>query len=462
MSDQLSTLVSSKNEVPPPALSSFFRKRGDDEPTDYANTGRATRIGLWALGVGFGGFLLWAAFAPLDEGVPAPAMVSIDTKRKPVQHPVGGIVREILVKEGAVVNVGQVLFRLDDATTRATYESSRQRYLSLRAMEGRLLAEQLGKPAISFHADLLAVEKADPVIAQHMQNQQLLFSTRRAALAAELQGIEENIQGQEAMIRAYAGMIEGRKNQLRLLTEELANTRELVKEGYAPRNRQLELERMVSDVNFALTELTGSNMRAMRGVAGMRQRAIQRRQEFRRETDSNLADVSREAQSEGVRLAAATAELERTAIRAPAGGQVVGLAVQSPGSVIGPGFKLMDIVPPDEELLLEAQVPSHMIDRIQAGMNVDIRFSGFSHSPQLVVQGKVLSISKDLLTVPQTNLSYYLARVGVTPDGMKQLGKRQLQPGMNAEVIFVTGERSLLTYLLGPLTKRVAASLKEE
>ena len=123
---------------------------------------------------------------------------------------------------------------------------------------------------------------------------------------------------------------------------------------------------------------------------------------------------------------------------------------------------LMDIVPPDETLLLEAQVPAHVIDRIQAGMNVDIRFSGFSHTPQLVVQGKLLSVSKDLLTLPQSNVTYYLARVAVTPEGLKQLGKHQLQPGMGAEVIFVTGERSLLTYLLGPLTKRVAASLKEE
>ena len=462
MSDQLSPLVSSEKDAPLAGLTSILRKGKEDEAPDYANTGRATRIGLWALGIGFGGFLLWAGFAPLDEGVPAPAMVSIDTKRKPVQHQVGGIVREILVKEGSIVNAEQVLFRLDDAAARATSESSRQRYLSLRAMEGRLLAEQLSKPAITFHPDLLAAEKADPIVAQHMQNQQLLFSTRRSALAAELQGIEENIQGQEAMIRAYAGMMEGRRNQLRLLSEELANTRDLVKEGYAPRNRQLELERMVADVNFALTELAGSNTRAMRSVAEMRQRAIQRRQEFRKEIDSNLADVSREAQSESARLAAATDELQRTVIKAPAGGQVVGLAVQSPGSVIGPGFKLMDIVPPDEALLLEAQVPAQMIDRIHTGMNVDIRFSGFSHTPQLVVHGKLLSVSKDLLAVPQSNLTYYLARVTVTPDGMKQLGKRQLQPGMGAEVIFVTGERSLLTYLLGPLTKRIAASLKEE
>ena len=134
MSDQLSPLVSSEKDAPLAGLTSILRKGKEDEAPDYANTGRATRIGLWALGIGFGGFLLWAGFAPLDEGVPAPAMVSIDTKRKPVQHQVGGIVREILVKEGSIVNAEQVLFRLDDAAARATSESSRQRYLSIRAI----------------------------------------------------------------------------------------------------------------------------------------------------------------------------------------------------------------------------------------------------------------------------------------------------------------------------------------
>jgi protease secretion system membrane fusion protein len=155
-------------------------------------------------------------------------------------------------------------------------------------------------------------------------------------------------------------------------------------------------------------------------------------------------------------------ELGRTQVRSPAAGQVVGLNMQTVGGVIGPGQKLMDIVPEKEPLLLEARVAPHMIDRVRADMPVDVRFSSFAHSPQLVVDGKVVSISGDLLTDPANNTQYYLARVSITPEGMKNLGKRQLQPGMPVEVVFNTGERTLLTYLLHPLTKRIAASMKEE
>ena len=142
--------------------------------------------------------------------------------------------------------------------------------------------------------------------------------------------------------------------------------------------------------------------------------------------------------------------------------QIVDLAFQTVGGVVGPGQKLMDVVPEGQALLIEARVPPHLIDRVHKDLPVDVRFSSFAHSPQLVVEGQVISVSGDLITEPQTNTSYYLARVQVTPEGMKALGKRQLQPGMPVEVVFKTGERSMLTYLLHPLTKRLSAAMKEE
>jgi protease secretion system membrane fusion protein len=149
-------------------------------------------------------------------------------------------------------------------------------------------------------------------------------------------------------------------------------------------------------------------------------------------------------------------------LKSPAPGQVVGLAFQKPGSVVQPGQKLMDIAPSNEPLLLEAKVQPNFIDRLQAGLPVDIRFNSFAHTPTLVVDGKVLSISHDLVTDPANpNIAYYLARVEVTPEGVKKLGARQLQAGMPTEVVFKTGERSLLNYLLGPLYKRAAAAMKE-
>lgn len=422
----------------------------------------ATRIGLWALAIAFGGFLLWAALAPLDEGVPAHGSVAIDTKRKAVQHLSGGIVQEVLVREGDQVQQDQLLIRLDAAVARANHEAVRQRYLGLRAMQGRLEAEQRGASAITFHPDLVEAS-SDPLIREQMRNQEQLFLTRRSLLRSDLQSIEESIQGQQGLLKSYADIAQGRTSQLRLINEELGNLRGLVQEGYAPRNRQLEMERMVADVNAGLADLQGNSERARRTIGELRQRALSRQQEYRKEIETQLADVSREVLSDQEKLHAVRNDLERTEIKAPAAGQVVGLAVQTVGGVVQPGQKLMDIVPGDAPLLLETRVEPHLIDRIHTGMPVDVRFSSFANSPQLVVQGQLVSISGDLLTEPQTNISYYLARVQVTPEGLQVLGsQRQLQPGMPVEVIFKTGERSLLTYLLHPLTKRIAASMTEE
>ncbi len=425
------------------------------------HTGRAARIGLWALILGFCGFLLWASLAPLDEGVPAQGMISIDTKRKTVQHLTGGLVKEVLVGEGDHVQEGQLLIRLDEAVARANFESARQRYVGLRAMEGRLQAEQLGLARIRFHPDVVQASQ-DPQIAQMVLTQEQLFASRRAALQADLQSTEESIQGQKGLIQSYEGMLINRQNQQALLTEELNNTRDLVKEGYAPRNRQLELERMNAEVSSNITELQGNIIRARRAVAELQQRAIVRQQEYRKEVQSQLADVGREVTADAEKYQAAKDDLGRIEVKSPATGQVVGLAFQTVGGVIGPGQKLMDIVPEDQALLIEARVAPHLIDRVRKDMRVDVRFASFAHSPQLVVDGRVVSVSADVLVDQQTGISYYLARVGVTAEGYKKLGKRQLQPGMPVEVIFLGGERSLLKYLLSPLTKRLAASMKEE
>lgn len=426
-----------------------------------SNTGKAARVGLWTLAVGFGGFLLWAALAPLDEGVPSHGQVTIDTKSKPVQHLTGGIVQKVLVREGDSVREGQVLLELDEAVARSNYEGVRQRYLGLRAMQGRLIAEQMGASKVEFHPDLKEAA-SDPLIRSQIQTQEQLFQSRRAALRADLQVLEEGIQGQQALLQAYEGMLANRRNQLGLVQEELKHTRELVKEGYAPRNRQLELERSQSESQTSIAEAQGNITRSRHSISEFRQRAIARQQEYRKEVETQLSDVTREVQSDAEKMVAVKADLNRMEIKSPADGQVVALAVQAPGAVVQPGQKLMEVVPEGEPLILETRIEPHLIDKVHAGLLTDVRFTAFSHAPQLVVEGKLASVSKDLLRDQQTGASYYLARVVLTPEGMKVLGNRRMQPGMPAEVIVKTGQRSLLTYLLNPLTKRLAASMKEE
>jgi protease secretion system membrane fusion protein len=431
-------------------------------PEPPADTGRIARIGLWTLGVGFGGFLLWAAFAPLDEGVPTQAIVSVDTKRKPVQHQSGGTVREVLVREGQLVQQGDVLLRLGDKMARANHETSRQRYFALRAAQNRLQAEQSGAATVLFHPDLLAAAGEDPLIQQHIDTQRQLFGSRRAALASAVASLEESVRGYEAQIEGYGQLLMNRKEQLRLLEREVNGVRGLVAEGYAPMTKQMELERGMAEVRGNIADVTANQMRSRSAILELRQRMQTQRAEYRKEVETQLAEVQREVEAEEQRYVAMQEELRRTDIMAPAAGQVVGLTVQSSGAVVAPGQKIMDIVPRDEQLMLDAQVSPHLIDRVRVGQPVDVRFNAFAHSPQLVVEGTVHSLSSDILMDEATRVPYYLARVSVTPEGMATLGKRQLQPGMQAEVVIRTGERSLLTYLLHPLTKRMAASMKEE
>ncbi|MBP8019004.1 MAG: HlyD family type I secretion periplasmic adaptor subunit [Hylemonella sp.] len=437
-------------QKPPPSPEALLR-----------DSARSARLGLWALAMGFGGFILWAALAPLDEGVPTQGMVVLDTKRKAVQHLSGGLVKEVLVREGDIVAEGQPLIRLDDMVAKANFQMVRQRYLASRATEARLMAEQTKQARIAFHPDLVQAG-SDPGIAQQMQNQVRLLDSRRSSLAAELMGIQESIKGLEGQIKSNDAILLNRQNQLALLNQELGSLRDLVKEGYAPRNRQLELERMVAESSAVQSDLLGNMLRTRQAIAEIRQRAIARQQDYQKEVETQLAEVTRDAQSDAVRMLAVTDELSRSEVRAPSQGQVVALSVQTIGGVINAGQKLMDIVPENAPLLIETRVAPHLIDRVRASLPVDIRFGSFAHTPQLVIEGKVLSVSKDLLTDPQTNASYYLARIGLTPQGVAALGKRQLQAGMPAEVVIKTGERSMLTYLLHPLTKRIAASMKEE
>lgn len=431
-----------------------------DLPTDTRST---IRLGFIALVIGFGGFLAWAAYAPLDEGVPAAASVTIDTKRKAIQHQTGGIIRQVAVHEGQQVKAGDTLVELDDGATRANFESIRQNYMAQRAAESRLLAELERRDAINFHLDLAAA-KDDPLVYQHIVTQNQLFQSRRAALRSELAGLDEAIAGQEATLAGIRLQLENRKLQAAKQSEHLKNMTELAAEGYVPRNQVLQLEQSQAELNAILAELNASKTRTERSIAELNQRKTQRLTDGAKEVASQLAEVRREVQAGRERLDAVTAELGRVKIKAPVDGQVIGLAIASIGGVATPGQKLMDIVPNEEGVVLEARVPTHVIDRVRANDPVAVRFSAFAHSPQLVAEGVINSISGDVVTeqTPAGSMSYYLARVSLTPEGLKQLGNRQLQPGMNAEVLIKTGERSLLTYLLHPLTKRIAAAMKEE
>ena len=431
----------------------------------YAQQTSHTRKGALILLAGVIGFVVWAAYAPLDEGVPTEGQVSVESNHRVVQHFSGGIVSSLLVHEGQQVKAGDLLFKLDEQASKARYEEVRQRYAGLRAQEDRLRAEQLHRAVIEFHSDLLKLQD-DPLIQQQMRNQSQLLAARTSALAADIAGKKESIAGYQAMIQGYQGMLASHESQLMLLEEQLQGLRALTAEGYAPRNQQNDLEQRVAALHGERANTQANIIRTQRAILELQQQINQRNQLERKEMDAEMAQVKLQVEADAQKLLALRDELGRTEIRSPASGQVVGLQVHTLGAVIQPGQKLMDIVPSGESLIIDAQIPPHLIDKIHAGQAADVRFSTFSNSPQLLAEGRLKSVSSDLLTKPAATLegsqSYYLARIVLTEKGMQALQGRQLQPGMPVQVVVKTGERTLWDYWMHPLSKRLAASMKEE
>lgn len=422
---------------------------------------RPSRRGWALLAVGFGGFLAWASLAPLDQGVTAPGQVVVSGSRKAVQPLAGGLVSAILVKEGDRVKAGQPLVRFDSTATRSQLEVARAQWIVMQAVEARLTAERLGRTSISYPGALLAIER-DPRARDAIRLQNQLFATRRAALDSELSLLHENALGLEAQIKGLEEAREAKREQQRIAREELRNQKELADEGYLPRNRVLEQERMVAQISASIAEDLGNIGRARQQIAEIQVKRISRQQEFRKEVETELTDVQKEVRSLASKIEALEFEVNNTEIRSPTEGVVVGLAVHTVGGVVQAGTNMMDIVPENENLRIDAQVPPDLIDKVQTGLDVDIRFPAFNQATTPRIPGIVKTVSADALYDQESKVTYYKAQVEVTAEGMGMLGKNQIKAGMPAEAFILTGERTMLNYLFKPMADRIRSAFNEE
>ena len=422
---------------------------------------RPIRIGVLLIVGAFLAVILWAVFAPLDAGVPAPGVVAVESKRKIVQHLTGGIIKTVHVSEAQFVKAGDPLIALDDTAAKANYDAVRQQYYSMLAQADRLHAEMILAPKIVFSPPLIEASN-DSLAAENMAIQQQLFATRQQSLKGELAILASSERSQQEQISALEAQLRGKKEQLRFVEEQLTGSRELAKEGYLSRKSWFDEERLAADLNASVLELASSVARARSIAIEAGQRRNQRQRDFQKEVETQYADSRREAMVAAERFRSVGEDFRRTVIRAPVDGFVNGLSALTVGSVVSPAVRLMDIVPKDEALIMEVKIEPHVIDRVQAGLSVAINLSVFANDPSLVVDGELVSVSPDLVTDPNPNMpAHYLGRVKVTPEGMKKLGSRALQPGMPVQVTILTGERSLMTYLLKPLMLRLSGAMKE-
>jgi protease secretion system membrane fusion protein len=420
-----------------------------------------TRLGWWIVLVGFGGFMLWAIFAPLDKGVPVSGTVTVAGNKKAIQHQSGGTVENILVKEGDVVKAGQVLVRMNDVQAKANAEMTRVQYFTARAAEARLIAERDGKKTIVFPRELESA-KQDPRVVSNISLQSQLFTSRQAAIQNELAALEQNIAGLKAQLQGLEEARDAQKVQQGFLKQQLEDMRDLAKDGYIARNRLFDLERTYAQVNGTLSETIGNIGRTRGQITELTLRRVQRQQEYQKEVRSQLADVQKEADALQNRLTGQDFELNNVEVRAPVDGTVVGVNVFTRGAVIGSGFKLMDIVPSGDPLMIEGQVPVHLIDKIHNGLEAELVFSAFDQNKTPQIPGVVTQVSADRFVDERNGMPYYKVQAMVAPEGMKKLVHHQIRPGMPVEIFIKTGERTMMSYLFKPLVDRAKMSMTEE
>jgi len=370
--------------------------------------------------ISFGLFMVWALFAPIDTGITAQGVVIVSGYRKALQHPTGGVVQEILVKEGQEVQEGDILIRVNPLKAEADLTAAQLQYYNVLATEARLLAERNGSKKITWPAELKEMA-SDPRVVDAKQAQEKLFVTR---------------------YQEYGMALASRRAQVESLREEAKSNAELAKEGYVSRMQANQVDRTKIEAEMALSTLQAT---------------------YQKDIDGQLSEVYKNRDALKSRLDAVSYERDLTAIRAPVTGTVVGFKVYTVGGTISPGQLLAEIVPKEAVLMVDAQIPPFLIDKVKLGSQADMRFVSFNVNITPTVPGivKLIGVDRRPNDTPATDDDNYLAQIEATPEGMAKLGTLQVQPGMPVDVVFKTGERTFFSYLLKPLVDKLAKGFQD-
>ena len=410
----------------------------------------------------FGG---WSFLAPLGSAALAPGSVTVEMYRKTVQHLEGGIVKAIHVRDGDTISKGQVLIELEDTSSRAQLETLRGQLYSALAREARLIAERDGKSTVTYPADLInAGATTDPRAQEDIRVQNQSFSVRKRSRAGEIGILKEQRQQLQAKIEGIKAQRTSRSNLSDSLNKELLDFRAMLKEGYVEKQKVSELERRLAQSEGDRGDFIANISSAQTQISEIELKILQIDKDFQREVIEELSKVQSDLSELHEKTQWLDDTVTRTVITAPESGMVLGLTVHTLGAVIPPGGRLLDIVPQQEKLIIEAQVSPSDIDKVHSGQICEIRFSAFKAAKTPKVSGRLTTLSADRLTDEQNRTGYYLARVEVDKDGLEELHQRGLilLPGMPAEVLINTGDRTFFQYLIQPLSNIFARSLIED
>lgn len=419
-----------------------------------------TLAGLTLAGF-FGILAFWSYAAPLTSAAITQGQIVTDGSRRTVQHLEGGIIRELLVKDGDKVHAGQVLVRLDDTQSSASSDLLRAQYDALRAQHARLTAEINDAPAIEFPADMLA-RRGEARVTEVIGAQRSLFEARQRAHQGIVAVLKQRAEQLRSEISSYEGLLRSVQEQLVSMTGEMKDVEALVEKGYERRSRLLALQRQLSALAGSKDQQTAMIAKARQAITEtdlqIAQQANTKRNEVageRRDVQVQLADVEE-------KMRAATDVRARRDVLSPVDGLVTGLRFHTIGGVVKPGDPLLDIVADNEAMMVEVKINPTDIDVVTSGDSAEVRLTAFKQRTMPTLQGHVTYVSADVEVEPKTGVTYYRGRVQIDADQIARIGSAKLSAGMPAEVMVLAGERTLLQYLTQPIKDSFRRSFREQ
>ena len=435
-------------------------------PADVRTAGWSARrplmIGGVMLAVLLGGFGAWAAATTISGAIIAPGRFAVASNRQVVQHPDGGVVAEVHVKEGARVDAGDRLVTLDPTFLASQIAVAEGRLTEIRARRARLEAERDEEDAITFPPDLLAKAEADPEVAELIEGQRTLFEARNVSEAGSRTQLERRTEQIAAQIDGIDAQSEALQEQLALMEEELANTQSLLDRGLAQAPRVLSLRREAARLRGTVGQLAADRARSEAQITETELQMITLATNRREAAITELRDIRAEELQLTEQLRAQEAQFERLAITAPVGGVVYGMTIFGTGSVVRPADPVLFIVPQDEGLVIEARVEPIHVDQVYPGQPVRVMLSAFDARTTPELNGEVRSLSPDAFDDERSGAPYYRAEIVLMDGEAERLRENQvLIPGMPAEAFIRTSDRTPLAYLTGPLTDYFVRAFRE-
>lgn len=432
----------------------------DDIAAQRSAMRRLVVLGLGIIVLFVGGLGGWAATVPLAGAVLASGQVVVDTNVRTVQHPTGGVIGEIRVRETARVAEGDLLIRLDDTVTRANLQVLVKQLIELAARQARLDAERDGLSEMTVPDDLRE-RMSNTDVMRSWSGETTLFTARRAAREGQRRQLRERIDQIRGEITGLSAQEAARRRQVELIDRELTDIRDLFRRNLVPRTRLVELEREAARLAGDVGQFMAERARAEGRITESELQIIQIDQELRREVSAELREVQARIGEFVERRVAAEDALKRIDIRAPISGSVHQLVHHTIGGVIPAGQAIMQIVPGDDLLVVEVRLAPQDIDKVAVGQPAAIRFPSFPHGTTPELAGSVTRISADVVRDPQTGTVFFTARLAVREGELARLGDNRIVPGMPAEVFVQTGERTALAYLTKPIRDQINRAFRE-